>query len=40
LGGAYDFILTEKLMLLPEIAVDFVDGDKAFIYGFILAYGF
>jgi hypothetical protein len=40
LGVAYDFILTEKLMLLPEIAVDFVDGDKAFIYGFILAYGF
>jgi hypothetical protein len=40
IGAAYEFMLNERWMLTPEIAVDFVDGEEAFVYGLVLGYGF
>jgi hypothetical protein len=40
LGVAYEFMLTDQWIVMPEIAVDFVDGEEAYVYGLVLGYGF
>ena len=40
IGAAYEFMLSERWMLIPEIAVDFVDGDEAVVYGLAFGFGF
>jgi len=40
IGAAYEFMLSNRWMLIPEIAVDFVDGDEAVVYGLAFGFGF
>ena len=40
IGAAYEFMLSNRWMLIPEIAVDFVDGDEAIVYGLAFGFGF
>jgi hypothetical protein len=39
-GVAYEFELSERCALIPEFNVDFVDGQKAFVFGVSLGIGF
>ena len=40
IGAAYEITLSDRWMLIPEIAVDFVDGDEAVVYGLAFGFGF
>ena len=40
IGAAYEFMLSGHWFFMPEVAVDFVDGEEAFVYGIALGYGF
>jgi uncharacterized protein involved in copper resistance len=40
IGAAYEFMLSDRWMLIPEIAVDVVDGDEAIVYGLAFGFGF
>ena len=40
IGAAYEFMLSDRWMLIPEIAVDFVDGEEAIVYGLAVGFGF
>jgi hypothetical protein len=40
IGAAYEFVLSDRWLMMPEFAVDFVDGKEAFVYGLVLGYGF
>jgi hypothetical protein len=40
LGVAYDFNISEQLAIVPEVNVDFVDGEEAFVFGLTLGVGF
>jgi hypothetical protein len=40
IGAAYEFMLSNRWMLIPEIAVDVVDGEEAIVYGLALGFGF
>ncbi len=40
LGVGYDFEITREWSLAPEMNVEFVDGERNFVYGLILGYGF
>jgi hypothetical protein len=33
-------MLSDRWMLIPEIAVDVVDGDEAIVYGLAFGFGF
>jgi hypothetical protein len=39
-GVGYEFILSERWIMMPEFNVDFVDGQEAFVFGLTLGYGF
>ena len=38
--AAYEFMLCDRWMLIPEIAVDFVDGEEAIVFGLAFGFGF
>ena len=40
IGAACEFMLSDQWMLIPEIAVDFVDGEEAIVYGLAFGSGF
>lgn len=40
IGAAYGFMLSDRWMMIPEIAVDFVDGDEAVVFGLAVGFGF
>ena len=40
IAAAYEITLSDRWMLIPEIAVDFVDGDEAVVYGLAFGFGF
>ena len=40
IGAAYEFMLSDRWMLIPEIAVDFVDGEEEIVYGLAFGFGF
>jgi len=40
IGAGYEFMLSDRWMLIPEIAVDFVDGEEAIVYGLAVGFGF
>jgi len=40
IGAAYEFMVSDRWMLIPEIAVDFVDGEEAIVYGLAFGFGF
>ncbi len=40
ISAAYEFMLSDRWMLIPEIAVDFVDGEEAVVYGLAFGFGF
>jgi hypothetical protein len=39
-GVAYEFELSERWAMIPEVNVDFVDGEEAFVFGLSLGFGF
>lgn len=39
-GLGYEFELDERWIIMPEVAVDFVDGDESYVFGVSLGYGF
>ena len=39
-GAAYHFELTEQWVVVPEVNVDFVDGEEAFVFGLAFGIGF
>ena len=40
IGAAYEFMLSDRWMMIPEMAVDFVDGEEAIVYGLAFGFGF
>ena len=40
IGAAYEFMLSDQWILIPEVAVDFVDGEEAIVYGLAFGFGF
>ncbi len=39
-GVAYEFELSERWVMIPELNVDFVDGEEAFVFGLSFGFGF
>jgi hypothetical protein len=39
-GVAYEFELSERWAVIPEVNVDFVDGEEAFVFGLSFGFGF
>jgi len=39
-GVAYEFELSERWAVIPELNVDFVDGEAAFVFGLSFGFGF
>ena len=39
-GVAYEFELSERWVMIPELNVDFVDGEEALAFGLSLGFGF
>ena len=39
-GVAYEFELSERWVMSPELNVDFVDGEEAFAFGLSFGFGF
>lgn len=40
IGVAYDFMISKQWVLVPEVNVDLVDGEEAFVFGLTLGFGF
>jgi len=40
IGAAYEFELSERWVMIPELNVDFVDGEEAFAFGLSFGFGF
>jgi len=40
IGVAYDFMISKQWAIAPEVNVDFVDGEEAFVFGLTLGFGF
>ena len=39
-GVAYEFMLSDRWIMMPEVDVDFVDGEEAFVFGLVFGFGF
>jgi hypothetical protein len=40
IGVAYEFELSERVVLMPEFNVDFVDGEELYVFGLSFGWGF
>lgn len=40
IGVSYDFMISKQWFLVPEVNVDLVDGEEAFVFGLTLGFGF
>jgi hypothetical protein len=39
-GVGYEFSLSDRWMMMPELAIDFVDGDESLVFGLVFGFGF